>query len=90
MTVWYAGAYAPAYQMLISIFDMFWAALCPSPEELYQCDTWFMSLCVEDRLVCRSICSCIPDGDINQVYEKNCVSSLLFTRIIPVCTDNKT
>ena len=42
---------------------MFRAAMCPSSGELlYQCDTWFMSLCVDDRLVCRSICSCIPDG----------------------------
>jgi len=29
---------------------------------MYQCDTWFMSLCADDRLVCRSMCSCIPDG----------------------------
>ena len=35
---------------------MFRAAMCPSSGELlYQCDTWFMSLCVDDRLVCRSM-----------------------------------
>jgi len=34
---------------------MFRAAMCPSSGELsYQCDSWFMSLCVDDRLVCRS------------------------------------
>ena len=33
--------------MFISILYMFRAALCPSSGELlYQCDTWFMSLCV--------------------------------------------
>jgi len=43
-----------------SILDMFRAAMCPlSGELLYQCDTRFVSLCVDDRLVCRSICSCI-------------------------------
>ena len=31
---------------------MFRAAMCPSSGELlYQRDTWFMSLCVDDRLV---------------------------------------
>jgi len=33
---------------------MFRAAMCPSSGELlYQCDAWFMSLCVDDRLVYR-------------------------------------
>ena len=33
---------------------MFRAAMCPSSGELlYQCDTWFMSLCVDDHLVFR-------------------------------------
>ena len=26
-------------------------------------------LCVDDRLVCRSICSCIPDGHLHRVHE---------------------
>ena len=39
--------------MFISILYMFRAAMCPSPGELlYQCDTWLMSLCADDRLVC--------------------------------------
>jgi len=33
---------------------------------MYQCDTLFMSLCVDDRLVCRSICSCIPEVNIQE------------------------
>jgi len=45
--------------MFISILYMFRADMYPSSGELlYQCDTWFMSPCVDDRLVCRSICSC--------------------------------
>ena len=37
--------------MFISILYMFRAAMCPSSGELlYQCDTWFMSLCVDGRL----------------------------------------
>ena len=42
MIVWYAGAYASAYQAVIMLHPV--------------CH------CVDDRLVCRSICSCIPDG----------------------------
>jgi len=38
--------------MFISILYMFRAAMSPSSGELlYQCDTWLMSLCVDDRLV---------------------------------------
>jgi len=42
--------------MFISILYIFRAAMCPSSGEcLYQCGTWFRSLRVDDRLVCRSI-----------------------------------
>jgi hypothetical protein len=38
--------------MFISILYMFRAAMCPSSGELlYQYDTWFMSPCVDDRVV---------------------------------------
>jgi len=54
--------------MFISIPYMIRAAMCPSSEELLKrCDTWFMSLCVDDRLVCRSICSSLPDGHLHRV-----------------------
>jgi len=43
---------------------MFWAAMCPSSGELlYQCDAWFMSLCVDDSLVRRltfTSVECVP------------------------------
>ena len=45
--------------MFIPILYMFRAAMCPlSGELLYRCDTWFMALCVDDRLVR------IPDGHL--------------------------
>jgi len=48
--------------MFISILYISRAAMCSSSGELlYQCDTWFMSLCVDDRLVC------IPDGHLHRV-----------------------
>jgi len=31
-------------------------------KQLYLCDTWYLLFCVDDCLVCRSICSCIPDS----------------------------
>jgi len=47
---------------------MFRAAMSSSSGQLlYQCDTWFMSLCVDNRLVCWSVCSCIPDGHLHRV-----------------------
>jgi len=56
--------------MFISILYMFRATMCPSSGELlYQCDTWFMSLCVDDSLVCRL--TCIPDGYLHrETYTK--------------------
>ena len=43
---------AQCFMYVYSILYMFRAAMCPSPGELlYQCDTWCMSLCVDDRLV---------------------------------------
>jgi len=52
--------------IFISILYMFRAAICSSSEELlYQCDTWFMSLCVDDRVVCRL--NCVPDGHLHRV-----------------------
>jgi len=40
--------------LFISLLYMFRAAMCPSSGELiYQYDIWYMSLCIDDRLVCR-------------------------------------
>jgi len=40
--------------MFISILYVFRTAMCPSSGELiYQYNSWYMSLCVDDRLVCR-------------------------------------
>ena len=40
---------AQYFMYFISILYMFRAAMCPSSGELlYQCDTWFMSICADD------------------------------------------
>ena len=31
-------------------------------KQLCLCDAWYLLFCVDDCLVCRSICSCIPDS----------------------------
>jgi len=52
-------------RMFISILYMFQVAMCPSSGELlYQCDTWFMSLCVDDHLHIRRSST---RSDINHV-----------------------
>jgi len=53
---------------------MFRAAMCPSSGELlYSCDSWFMSIYVDDRPVCRSICSFISDSHLHSDINK-CVA----------------
>jgi len=53
--------------MFIFILYKFQAAMCLSSGELfYQCDTWFMSLCADDRLVC------VPDGHLHRVTYTRC------------------
>jgi len=39
--------------MFISVLYMFRAAMCPSSGELIVSKIWYMSLCIDDRLVCR-------------------------------------
>jgi len=52
--------------MFISILYMFRAAMCPlSGELLYQCDTWFMSLCRWPSVM--QVLTCIPDGHLHRV-----------------------
>jgi len=61
------------FSCVISILYLFPAAMCPSSGELlYQCDTWFMSLYADDRLVrwFMSLCVddrlvCIPEGHLH-------------------------
>ena len=77
MTVWYAGAYVPAYQTETAVFvwHLVLVILCGSlsgmqehmPQHTRQtqlclCDTWYLLFCVDDCLVCRNICSSIPDS----------------------------
>jgi len=42
---------------------------------IYQNDIWYMSLCIDDRLVCRFGCSiqiCTPNGHLYRVTYTRC------------------
>jgi len=40
-------------------------------KQLCFCDTWYL-FCVDDCLVCRSICSCIPDSHPHRTTSTKC------------------
>jgi len=62
--------------MFISILYMFRAAMCPSSGELIVSiyDIWYMSLCIDDRLVCRfgSFKTCTLNGHLYRVTYTRC------------------
>jgi len=60
LTVWYAGACASAYQ---TVFHTEYH----QEKLLYVCDTWYLLFCMDDFLVCRSMCSCIPDSHPHRI-----------------------
>jgi len=74
----------------ISILYMFRAAMCPSSGELlYQCDTWCMSPCVEDRLVRRL--NRITDGRLHcpkHVLNRNKRTKNLWVQLF-ICKEYK-
>ena len=118
------------FHVCLFIFSTCFGQPCAHHQEnqLYQYDIWYMSLCIDDRLVCRfgwdAVSSKpahqtviyvytewhIPDvvlinlfswwwahgcpkhvENINKhTLKRNCVSSWLFTKIIPRCTVNRT
>jgi hypothetical protein len=39
-------------------------------EILYFRDTWYLLYCITDCLVCRSICSCIPDSQLSDSVQR--------------------
>jgi hypothetical protein len=45
-------------------FSTCFGQICAHHQEkqLYLCDTWYLLFCMDDCLVCRSICSVIPDS----------------------------
>jgi len=43
-------------------------------EQLYLCDTWYLLFCIPDCLVCRSICSCIPDSQLYRITSTKCLN----------------
>jgi len=51
------------YLPIFTCFGRLWAH--HQEKKLCFYDTWYLLFRVDDRLVCRSICSCIPDGHPN-------------------------
>jgi len=64
------------FLIYIFLFSACFGQLCAHHQEnqLHQCDNWYMSLCVDDRLVCRSewIPTWIPDGHLHRVTYTRC------------------
>jgi len=52
------------------------------------CDTWYLLFCVDDSLVCRSICSCIPDSpDDGPIFARNMyilINIIVKCKVIPL------
>jgi len=69
------------YLSISTFFGRLWAHR--QVKQLCLCDTWYLLFCVDDSLVCRSICSCIPDsnsGDYGPIIRRNnCVYATLST-----------
>ena len=61
--------------MFIAYLYMFRATVCPSSEKIpYLCDTWYLSLYIDDCLVCKAewIPPCIPDSHLYRVTNTRC------------------
>jgi len=40
--------------------------------QLCFCVTWYLLFCVDDCLVCRSLCYCIPDSHLHRITSTKC------------------
>ena len=60
--------------MFISFLYIVWATMCPSSEEITVCDTWYISVCVDDCLVCRVIPAIRPHRVANT---KCCIDTVV-------------
>jgi hypothetical protein len=69
------------FYMFISVFYMFRATLCSSwGNQLYQYNVWYVSLCVIDRLVCRSgrnFLTCILDRHLHRVTHTRYIDTIV-------------
>jgi len=56
--------------LVYSSISTCFSRLCAHHEEkqLCLCDLWYLLFCVDDCLVCRSMCSCIPDSHKRRVW----------------------
>jgi len=66
-------------------------------KQLCVCDTWYLSFCVDDCLVCRNICSCIPDSPPHSCHQQaaspvqyttSCKHSLVLLRMGEIIARN--
>jgi len=53
------------YFSISTCFGRLWAH--NQEKQLWLCDSWYLLFCVDDCLVCRSICSCIPDSHPHRI-----------------------
>jgi len=58
------------YVSISTCFGRLWAH--HQEKQLCLCDTWYLLFCVDDCLVCRSICSCIPDSHPHRITSTKC------------------
>jgi hypothetical protein len=67
--------------MSVAPLFMFRATMCPSSGEIpYLCDTWYLSLYIDDCLVCRAeiIPPCIPYSHLYRVTNTRCRIGTVF------------
>jgi len=73
-----------SFYVYLFLFSTCFEEPCAHHQEnqLYQYKIWYMSLCVDDRPLCRSsrpalVPTCIPDGHIHRVtYTRSCIDTI--------------
>jgi len=72
--------------MFIAVLYMLRVAMCPSSGELYQYDIWYMSLCIDDCLVCRFgwACSAVSSKPAHQtvIYTEWHIADVVLIQLI--------
>jgi len=64
--LWIKPTWCTVFLSTFISFACMFRQLCANHQErqLYLCDSWYLLFCMDDCLVCRSICSCIPDSHL--------------------------
>jgi hypothetical protein len=70
--------------MFISFLYMFRATMCPSSGEItVLCDTWYLSLCVDDYLVCK-----VHTSHPHRVTNTKCCTDTVISWYLSLCVDD--